>query len=66
MKLQASITLFLGVLASASAESIRKIEEPTQLHDVMFQSWANDHSKEYASDEEKEQRMRIWMQNHSE
>jgi C1A family cysteine protease len=64
MKLQTSITLLLGFLASASAESIRKIEEPTQLHDVMFQSWANDHSKEYASDEEKEHRMRIWMQNH--
>jgi len=64
MKLQAPLTLFLGVLAGASAEYIRKVEEPTQLHDVMFQAWANDHSKEYDSDEEKEYRMRVWMQNH--
>jgi hypothetical protein len=66
MKFQAPLTLFLGILASASAEFVRKVEEPTQLHDVMFQSWANEHEKEYSSDFEKEHRMRVWMQNHSE
>ena len=54
MKIQASLTLLFGVLASTSAEFIRKVEEPTQLHDVMFQSWVNDHSKDYTTDEEKE------------
>lgn len=66
MKLHASLTLFLGVLASASGEFIRKVEEPTQLHDVMFQTWSHEHEKEYSTDAEKEFRMQIWMQNHRE
>lgn len=64
MKLQASLTLFLGFLVSASAVFVGKVEEPTQLHDVMFQSWATDHGKDYTTDSEKEYRMRIWLQNH--
>jgi len=64
MKLQASLTLFLAFLARASAEGVLRVEEPTQLHDVMFQSWANDHEKYYATVSEKEYRMRIWLQNH--
>mmetsp|Transcript_36640 Transcript_36640/g.88802 ORF Transcript_36640/g.88802 Transcript_36640/m.88802 type:complete len:359 (+) Transcript_36640:237-1313(+) len=64
MKFQAPLTLFLGILASTSAEFVRKVEEPTQLHDVMFQSWANEHEKEYTSDTEKDHRMQVWMQNH--
>jgi len=66
MKLQASLTLFLAFLARASAEGVLRVQEPTQLHDVMFQSWANDHEKYYATVSEKEYRMRIWMQNHGE
>lgn len=66
MKFQAPLTVFLGILASASADFVRKVEEPTQLHGVMFQAWAGEHEKEYTSDSEKDYRMRVWMQNHSE
>ena len=58
-----SLPLLVGYLSSASAASLRASED-LKLSTTSFLSWAQEHGKDYASEEEKMTRMEVWMANH--
>jgi hypothetical protein len=65
MLFKSSVTLFLGFLASASAGSLRASEEPAVLSaTVLFHSWVEDYGRDYGSDKETMNRLKVWMENH--
>lgn len=69
-----SITLLLAcslMTRSALGSSLRTIDNDDAFslgakNLQLFQTWATTHSKDYTTDDDKAERMKIWMDNHGE
>jgi hypothetical protein len=62
-----SISVFLLFLSTASAGSLRAVEEGLTYSDAnlsLFTAWSDTHGKEYDSKEEQAARLNVWLSNH--
>jgi hypothetical protein len=68
--LSKQLSFFLIVQAVSAAVNLRAVHsnhadnEQLTSSFIMFRSWADDHGKEYSTEEEAMDRLKIWMDNH--